>query len=177
MKTRILATSALALALAACGSGDSAAEEEAVAPVDTLLPGNFEITSEVTSLDSTDEADPVTSAELGSTTTANVCVGEDGLLPAAAFGEEGDDCVIENPYVRRGKIRQALVCQREGQSGQIRLQVDAEFTEDGVDGTVQTVTYFSGEGDYAMTRTLSGRRTGDCTEAEAEADLEAEVAQ
>ncbi|WP_265587142.1 DUF3617 domain-containing protein [Sphingomicrobium arenosum] len=176
MKARILATSALALGLVACG-GDAAPEEEAAAPVDAMLPGNFEITSEVTALNSTDGTDPATSAEMGSKTTANICVGEDGLLPAAAFGEDGDDCTIENPYVRRGRIKQDLVCQREGQGGQIRVNVDAEFTEEGVDGTVSTITYFSGEGDYSMTRTLSGRRTGDCTEAEADADLEAEVAE
>lgn len=176
MKARILATATLALTLAACGGGETA-EEEVAEPVDVMLPGNFQLTSEVTDLSSTDGTDPVTSAEVGSSVTANVCVGEDGLLPAAAFGEEGDDCTIENPYVRRGKIRQALVCQREGQDGQIRLQVDADFTEDGIEGTVSTMTYFSGDGDYSMKRTLTGTRTGDCTEAEAEEDLEAEVAE
>lgn len=178
MKTSFAITGALALALAACGGGGETETEEAAAdPVDTMLPGAFAITTEVTSLDSTDGGEPATNAEMGGTTTTNVCVGEDGLLPAAAFGEDGDNCTVENPYIRRGKVRQTLVCQRDGASGQIRLQVDAEFTGETLDGTVRSSTFFADDGDYSMTRTISAQRTGDCTAAEADEDLEAEVAE
>ncbi|WP_265569859.1 DUF3617 domain-containing protein [Sphingomicrobium nitratireducens] len=168
-----LAAGCAALALSACGGGgDTAAPEEKAGPVDLLLPGEYEITTIVTQLDSSDGSTPATSATLDTSRTHTVCVGEDGLLPPETFGEDGDTCTIENPYFRRGKIRQQLACQREANAGQIQLQVDAEFTAEGVDGTVKSGTYFAGDGDYSMTRSLSGKRVGDCTLAEAAEELE-----
>ena len=171
-----LIVSALALGLAACGGGggeNAAAEEEAAAPVDTFLPGNFVIRTEVTALDSVDDGEPATASGMGDTREIQVCVGEDGLLPAAAFGEDGDDCTIENPYQRKGRLRQQLVCNRS--AGQVNLQVEADFTAEGVEGTVRSGSAFAGEGDYQMTRSITGERTGDCTQAEAEGDLDTPV--
>lgn len=174
MKRTMLACSA-ALALGACG-GDAATEaEESTGPVDAMLPGEYQIVTEVTQLDSTDNTTPRATAAMGESTTGTVCVGEDGLLPAEAFGELGDDCTIKQPYVRRGKIRQQLSCSRENSPGTIELNVEADFTEDGVEGTVSTESYFVADGDYSMRRSLTGRRVGDCTQGEAEEELEGDI--
>ena len=174
MKKLILATGT-AFALVACGGGDEGVTvNETVDPVDAMLPGAFEITTEVTQLRSTDGTTPATPSEEGATQVTSVCVGEDGLLPAAAFAEPGDDCTIENPYARRGRLRQDLVCQRSG-AGEVRSSISAEFDGETIDGQIRGASAFAGDGDYEITRTITGRRTGDCTEAEASEDLDGDM--
>lgn len=178
LTTRIAGTTALAFALVACGGeatdapsadgGDMTAEV-----VDTLLPGEYEITSTVTALEVTEGSTAGTALKVDDVRTSKVCVGEDGLLPPEAFGEENDNCTIDaGAYFRRGKVRQQLTCSRDGKTGQVNLQVDGEFTAEGLEGEVQTGTFFAGPGDYNMTRSMTGKRLGDCTAAEVEADME-----
>lgn len=58
-------------------------------------------------------------------------------------------------------------CQRPGQPGQVMQSVTGTTTADGFEAEVSTSTYLSGSGDYQMTRTLTGRRVGECTAAAA----------
>ncbi|NNC47729.1 MAG: DUF3617 family protein [Sphingomonas sp.] len=160
--TKILIIAASSLALAACGSGgEEAPVEESAAPADALTPGQYDITMEVTSIDTKDEADARTDLEVGSVTNASVCVGDDGALPADAFAEGDDQCGIESPYARRGTLRQALRCNRDGEA--VMLNVDGDFTADSVTATVETETFFQYAGDYAMKRSMTATRTGECT--------------
>lgn len=177
---RLMILCAGTLLLAGCGDTgtDEAATDAAAsddAPAEGLLPGAFLIRTEVVSIDSADDADPVTDLAVGDVSENEVCIGEDGLLPAAAFAESGDECTIQNPYVRRGRLRQDLTCNRP--AGQVNLAVNATFTGESLEGEIDSGTSFAGEGDYRMQRRITGERTGDCTNAEADADLEAEVAE
>lgn len=172
------ATGAMALTLAACGGGgeDAAAPDEGTMTaekVDTMLPGEYEITSTVTSLDVTEGDTAATPLSVDSARTYRVCVGEDGILPPETFGEENDNCEIDtNPYFRKGKVRQAMTCSRDGKTGQVNVQVDAEFTGENIEGEIRSATFFTGPGDYQMTRSLSGARVGDCSTGEAAEELE-----
>jgi len=76
--------------------------------------------------------------------------------------DDGDKCTIANPYVRNGRIGMDLTCTRKGQSGEVRQSVSGTFTADALDAEVSTTTYLSGTGDYAMTRTVTARRVGEC---------------
>ena len=174
----IAAIAATTLALSGCGDAPdetATTETDTAAPVDALLPGAFMVRTEVTSIESLDDADPATPMAVGQVVENEVCVGEDGILPAAAFGEDGDDCSIDNPYQRKGRLRQALTCNRS--AGQLNLQVEAEFTGESLEGTVRTGSSFAGDGDYQMARTLTATRTGDCSNAEANSDMDADASE
>lgn len=122
------------------------------------------MTATVTAIDVTEGDVAATSLKVDDVATANVCVGEDGKLPAATFAEAGDECTIDDSaYFRRSSIRQTLSCKRPGKTGPVNLQVQGEFTSDSFEGDVSTGTFLSGTGDYNMTRTITGKRTGDCT--------------
>lgn len=157
---KFLTIAASSLALAACGGGADEAAEESAAPADALTPGQYDVSMEVTSIEEKDEADARTDLEVGSVTEVSVCVGENGALPAAAFAEGEDQCGIENPYARRGTIRQGLRCNRDGEA--VMLNVEGDFTADSMTATVETETFFQYAGDYAMQRSLNATRTGDC---------------
>ena len=167
MTLKLGATAALALSLTACGAeGGGNAAEAPAAPaekVDALQPGSYEVTATVTALDVTEGDAAATSLKVDDVATAKVCVGEDGKLPAETFAEGGDNCSIDDgAYFRRSSIRQQLTCTRSGQRGTVNLQVQATFGADSFEGDVNTGTYLAGSGDYSMTRSIAGKRTGDC---------------
>lgn len=172
------AGAALALALTACGDDTAApAADDGKATtaekLDALLPGEYEITATVTALSVTEGESAATPLTLDAARTHRVCVGEDGVLPPETFGEENDNCTIDSqPYFRKGKVREAMTCSRDGKTGQVNVQVNAEFDAEGLEGEVRSATFFTGPGDYQMTRSLSGKRVGDCTAGEVAADME-----
>lgn len=175
LTTKLAGTAALALAITACGGeteGEPAGGEMTAEKVDALLPGEYEITATVTSIDVTDGDTAATPLKVDDVRTHKVCVGDDGLLPPETFGEENDNCSIDSgAYFKKGRVRQQLTCSRDGQRGQVNLQVNGEFTAEGMEGDVRSGTFFAGTGDYQMTRTLSGKRLGDCTAAEVQEDM------
>ena len=63
-----------------------------------------------------------------------------------------------------------LTCKRKGQTGEVRQSVSGTFTADAIDAEVSTTTYLSGAGDYAMTRTVTAKRVGECAAAPATAE-------
>ncbi|MCM8557761.1 DUF3617 domain-containing protein [Sphingomicrobium sediminis] len=163
MKHQLIITGALALALGACGGGTeeaAPAEEEAVA--ESLTPGAYELTLTTTSISSTDGTDPATALTMDDVVQRNICIGEDGQLPATALLEDGDTCELDSDRARRGRITQALTCTREG-NGNLNLQVEGDFTADSIEGTVRTGTYFPGAGDYQLAQAFAATRTGDCS--------------
>ena len=161
MDRKLLCMSGLALALAACGGGkqDQAAVEEAPA---TLAAGLYELSAEVTQLASTDNTTPATKLKQGDKVTTKACVGADGKPAPELLGEAGDKCEIKNSYIRMGRMSAQMSCSREGQAGYVMPAMMGSFSADGFEGEISTLTYFSAEGDYRMTRKVTAKRVGDC---------------
>ena len=78
------------------------------------------------------------------------------------FSEAGDECRIENAYARNGRLTLTLNCTRPGAPGLIAQSVSGTFSADGFETDVETATYFTGAGDYAMRRKMSGKKVGLC---------------
>lgn len=158
MTARTIAAAAALAMLTACGSEapKPAAPEKAKA----LLPGEFEIASEVTSLRSTDKSTPATKAKLGDKATYRACVAADGTLDPAMFIDKGDKCTVQNTYVRGGRLSIQYSCRRS--NGLLYPNVDGNFTADGFEAVVNTGTAFGGTGDYQLSRKLTAKRVGDC---------------
>jgi len=164
MKRPFSTATALGLALAGCSGGEdkatSAASEEKAS---TLQPGEYEITAAVQSLRSTDKATPATVLKEGSApAVARTCVGPDNAIEPAAFAEAGDTCKQGETYMRNGRMSIQLQCNRPGH-GSLSSRIDGTFQKDSFSATVSTTTYFSGSGDYALTRSVTGKRVGDGT--------------
>lgn len=159
---KLLYMSGLALVLAACGGGkqDQAAVEEAPA---TLAAGLYEVTSEVTTLASTDNTTPAIKAKQGDKIVTKACVAADGKpAPALLADAEGDKCEIKNSYIRNGRMSAQMSCTREGHLGYVMPAMAGSYSADGFEGEINTLTYFNEDGDYRLTRKVTARRVGDC---------------
>jgi hypothetical protein len=161
MRTIIAATAFL---LSACGSETAEAPKQAAAPA-TLPPGEYEVTSRVTQLRSTDNSPLPTFAKQGESRTARGCVGADGLPAPELLAARGDRCQLQNPYVRSGRLSFQLNCTRSGQ-GQVNADVSGTYTAEGFTGTVTTASLFAGAGDYQLVEEITARKVSDtCTAA------------
>ena len=127
-----------------------------------LQGGQYEASWKVASLRSVDKTTPATNLKQDATGTTLACIADDGTIDPALFAEDGDSCTAKNPYVRNGRIGLDLTCKRKGTSGEVRQSVSGSFKADTLDAEVSTTTYLSGAGDYAMTRTISAKRVGEC---------------
>ena len=145
--------------LAACSSEAPPVEVEAAK---ALMPGEYAMTSTITAFRSTDGATPASKAKVGDVAVTKACVAADGTLDPAIFAEPGDTCKATNSYISDGRMSLQLSCTRPGAPGQIMPGVDGKFTADQFEGTATTTTYLTGPGDYALTRTISAKRVGDC---------------
>ena len=165
----MLAASASIAALGGCSNESAPAAAPAVEPAKALAAGEYEVSTKVEDLRSTDHTTPATKAKLASADSAaavhRACVADDGTIAPAMFAESGDSCREENSYVRNGKINLQLTCTRTGNPGQVLQSVAGEFQADSFTATVNTGTYFMGPGDYAMRRTLTAKRVGACAAA------------
>ena len=163
----ILAAGASVAALSACGNDAAPAAKPATDVAAKLTAGEYEVSTKVEALRSTDSTTPATKMKLAAADSAptvhRACVAADGSIAEEMFAEAGDSCKTENSYVRSGKINLQLSCQRSSPSGQVLQSVAGDFKADSFDATVNTGTYFSGPGDYAMRRTMTGKRVGDCS--------------
>ena len=163
MRTIILGLAAAGL-LAAC-SGDTAQEPKEEARAASLQPGEYEVTDKVDEVRSTDNTTPATAMKVAAageaSPTTRICVGADGALDPKIFAEAGDKCTPTGSYMRGGRLSFQLNCTRPGKGGLSQL-VDGKFTADSFEASVTSSTYFSGPGDYSLSRTLTGRRVGDC---------------
>jgi hypothetical protein len=144
------------------GCSEPAAEKPAETRAEALQPGEYELTETVTELRSTDNSTPATSAKVGPARVlaARVCVTAEGI-PPAAFAMAGETCTPLDSYMRGGRMSLQFKCNRSGR-GALTQTVDGTFTADSFDAKIITGTIFSGDGDYAMTRAMTGRRVGDC---------------
>ena len=156
---RTLITAAALVLLGGCGDG--APPPAKVEKPKTMVAGDYEIVSEVTKLVSTDKSTPATPLKLGDKQVIRACVAADGTPDPAMFNEPGDTCSVTNHYARSGRLSVQYSCKR-GTKGELYPNADGNYTADGYKALVTVGTSFSGEGDYALTRTLTARRVGDC---------------
>ena len=154
---------AVAALVAGCGETKPADNGSEHVPA-ALNPGEYEVTTLVESLRSTDQTEPATKAKAdGKAYTHRACVSSDGSVEPKMFSEEGDECRIDNVYARNGRLTLSLSCSRPSAPGTVAQSINGTFTADAFEATVQTATYLTGAGDYAMTRKMTGKRLGECT--------------
>lgn len=159
MRTIILGLAAAGL-LAGCSSDTAPppAQDETV----TLQPGEYDITAKIDNMRSTDKTAPATKAKAGDPpTNRRACIAAEGSMPVEAFADAGDKCTASNSYVRNGRLNLQLSCDRPGH-GTVMQLADGSFKADSFEAKLSTATYFTGSGDYAMTRTFTGKRVGNC---------------
>lgn len=156
---RILGITAVLL-LAACSN--SAPPPAEVAAAKSLMPGEYAMSSKITAFRSTDGATPASKTKIGDTFETRACVAADGTLDPAIFAAAGENCSATNDYVSDGRMSIQMSCSSPDHPGQIMPAIDGKFTADHFEGTATTTTYLTGPGDYALTRTVTAKRAGEC---------------
>lgn len=166
---KVIGFIAIAVLLTGCSEApppDNGSEQVPAA----LNPGEYEVTTLVESLRSTDQTTPATKAKAdGKTYMHRACVASDGTVEPTMFSEAGDECRIDNAYARNGRLTLSLSCSRPGAPGTVAQSISGTFAADGFAADVQTATYLTGAGDYAMTRKMTGKRVGECAPKEDQA--------
>ncbi|HYE26638.1 MAG TPA: DUF3617 family protein [Allosphingosinicella sp.] len=147
---------------AACSGGGGEENKAAEAAPATMQAGQWEVASEVTAFRSTDKATPALKAAVGDKATASACIeaGKDDKPPPEMFAGEGYECEYKERYVRDGRINVSLDCERDALEGHVLMTVEGTYKGDSFEGTANANSFLSGDGDFAMTTRLTGRRTG-----------------
>jgi hypothetical protein len=158
MRLRILGIIAVGL-LAACSSEAPPKEVEAAK---SLTPGEYAMTSKITAFRSTDGTTPASKAKVGDMFETRACVAADGTLDPAIFAAAGEKCRATNVYSSDGRMSLQMSCTRPNVPGQIMPAAEGTFTADQFEGTATTTTYLGESGNYALTRTISAKRVGEC---------------
>lgn len=166
MRTGWIAASTCLWALTACSDDTATTAAPKAEKAASLASGEYEIATKVEDLRSTDHTTPLTklklTAEGDSPTVTRTCVAADGSISPDAFTEPGDTCKINNSYTRSGKINMQIGCERDGAPGNVMHSIDGDFEAESFTATVNTGTYFTGSGDYAMRRSMTAKRVGAC---------------
>jgi hypothetical protein len=160
---RIVAIIGAAALAAGCG-GEAEQKKTPEAKAAALQPGEYEVTGTVKDVKSTDKTTPATKLKAGATLgPVRACIAADGKLDTNLLAESAaDTCKEDTSFVRNGRFNVQLNCQRSGQGGVMQL-ANGTFKADSFEVEVLSSSYFSGSGDYSATRTLTGKRVGDCT--------------
>ncbi len=146
-----------ALLLAACGETEQKPAEPAVP---TAFPtGQWEVTSTVESLASTDKSTPAVAAKVGDTATRKACI-TDAKDLAALFTSAGAKCTTISDYARQGRVNTAYQCPAKG--GFTSPMANGRYTADTLEVQLDTSSRFSGAGDFQMREKATGKRLGDC---------------
>lgn len=155
---RILVLASFGL-VAACSGGEEKKAEGPVAA--TLGAGQWEVSYETTAFRSTDGKTPILKSAVGEKETASVCVaaGSESKPDPALFAGAGYDCSYTTTYIKEGRVNAQLSCTREGANGSISLSASGTSTADTIEGSVDATSYLSGDGDFAMSRKITARRT------------------
>ena len=157
---RIIIGFAATAMLSAC-SGDAPAPPAEEATAASLQAGEYELSAKVDALRSTDATTPATKYKVGDPPkVTKTCVPADGSIDPKAFAEGSESCTALDNYMRNGRMSLQYKCSRG--SDQMTQLVDGDFKADSFEAKVTTSTYFAGSGDYELTRTITGKRVGDC---------------
>jgi len=150
------------LLAAGCGGDTDGGEKAKATRLASLEPGQYELSSEVTSFTSVDEGAPAINTPVGTRTTQSVCVGGSGRAPTELFSGEGFECSYNNYYARNGRINTLLQCRRDGLQGDIAMSVDGTFESGQLSYNRNVRTILVSDGDVLVNHRVTGRRTGDC---------------
>ena len=163
MRNMILGLAA-ATVLSGCGGEPAQPQKKAEERATALQPGEYEVTGTVKDVKSTDKTTPATALKAGAALTAvRACIAADNKFDSKLLAEAaGDSCKEDTAYVSNGRLNIQLNCQRSGKGGVMQL-ANGTFKADSFDAEVLTSTYFAGDGDYTATRSLAGKRVGDCS--------------
>jgi len=147
--------------LGACG-GEGDGKKTAEAQAATVEAGQWETSFEVTAFRSTDKTPPAVKAAVGDKESGPTCIpaGGEASPPGELFAGPGYQCQTQSSYIRNGRINVSLKCSRSGINGDIMQTVQGSYTGTTFEGTVDTLSYLTGPGDFAMARKFSGRKTG-----------------
>ncbi len=145
--------------VAACGSGGE--QNKAATKADSLAPGQWELTSEVTAFNKADQGMPRIDTPVGTRATESVCVAA-GRPPATLFAGTGYDCRYQDYYFRRGRLNVTMMCRREGLDGNISTTAEGGFEAESLEYRRELRSALSGDGDVQITARVTGRRTGEC---------------
>ncbi len=108
-----------------------------------------------------DQFAPATNEKVGKSTVRKIC-SPPGKAPAfGLFADQGADCTAYDSYAKRGRLNMTFTCQRAG-LGPVNISLDGDFTADSFVAGVISASSFSGQGDYALTQKITGKRLGDC---------------
>ena len=154
------------LVLAAC-SDDAGADQNKAADTANveLAPGQWETTTEITSVTSQDNGTPVLKA--AEKTVVSTCVGEgEGRKPPPAVLSGMEECSYDTVYMSRGRVTAAMSCTEPGLAGKILVSTEGKYQAESFDTSAQIQTALSGDGDVTASAKITGRRTGECTAAE-----------
>ena len=162
MRGLTIVMAAAAAALTGCSEAEP--QPQATDKKAALSPGLYEASWTVTEIRSTDKTDPATDLAVGKTGSAKACVRQGPAIDLALFAEGSDKCTPTNTYARGGRLNIQMQCKREGEAGPVMQTMTGTSTADGFEGDISTSTYLTGFGDYSMTRKVTGKRVGDCTE-------------
>jgi hypothetical protein len=150
------------LLLAACGGEAPKQDTAAAAEVPVSFPaGEWEFTSTIEKLQSTDQSTPAIARAVGSSEAIKACI-KDGKDLINVFPAKGDTCTVSTSYTRNGRVNTAYNCKRPGRGGDLNPTVNGNYTADTAEVTVVTSTMFSGDGDYDLTEKVTAKRLGDC---------------
>ena len=166
MRTIILGLAAAGL-MAGCSAEPAPAPKAEEAQAAALQPGGYAISVQVDDVHSTDKTTPITKAKPSDPPTVRrACVAAVGGIDGEAFSDPGDKCATSSSYLRNGRLSLQLTCSRPDK-GPVMQLADGSFKADSFTAKLTTATYFNGPGDYQMTRTLTGKRVGECSAASA----------
>ena len=156
---RLIVAAGAALLAAGC-SGEAPENKVEAAPAE-LDAGQYQASWTINQLRSTDRTIPATNLKEKATGTTLACVGPKNEFDFALFAEDGDTCTPSNSYARNGRMSIELNCKRKGAEGEIRSSISGTYTANGFEAEVSTATYLAAPGDYALIRTVTGKRVGE----------------
>lgn len=159
------------LVLGACAEAEAPkAETKAERPA-ALAAGQWEITSEVTNFSKSDNGTARIDTPVGTRATTSTCIPEAEVKrpPVALFADPSEECTYDSVYVANGRVTASLTCRREGLNGKIMRTASGNYTADSLEGEASLDTYFASDGDVRIGYSLTGRRTGECVAAPADA--------
>jgi hypothetical protein len=147
--------------LVACSSKPAAPPP--IQEASAMQPGQWEVTSKVTALQLTDKAANA-GVKVGDATTSTGCVAQDGTPDMKLFASKAKKCEPVQSYASNGRLSMQMNCTVEGKDSQLLPQVDATFTADTLEGTVNTAVYSAtGQQQYSLSEAITGKRVGECT--------------